>query len=57
LVILKESDKIYIIPKGEQFKAIFDDRLESVSADDDMVAMYKGTYLKLIEEANINILK
>jgi len=41
-----------IIPKGTQFKAVFEDKLSDYVAEEDMACMHKGYLLKLQQEAN-----
>lgn len=50
--ILTESDMIPIIPKGAEYTAIWDGKQQKMIAEQDRVAVAKGTYLNLVKEAD-----
>lgn len=52
--ILLQSEMRPIIPKGERFRAIWDNKLQEFEAEADKVVMDKGSYLQLQREANEN---
>ena len=59
-VILTSRDQTWIIPKGAKFQAIQKPAyktLTSFIADDDLIVLYKGTYLEMVMSANDKILK
>lgn len=52
VAVLRADQRILIIPRGQQFRAIWDGKLQEWVADDELAVMYKGQLLKLQEEAN-----
>ena len=52
LQVLRSDQMTLIIPKGTQFKAVFEDKLSDYVAEEDMACMHKGYLLKLQQEAN-----
>lgn len=52
VAVLRTDQRILIIPKGRQFSALWDGKLQEWVADDDLAVIYKGQLLKLQEEAN-----
>ena len=51
LIILKSSNEEFIIPKGTSFTAIWDGKVQTIKADDDVAVVYKGYLLKLKQDA------
>lgn len=45
-MILLQSEMRPVIPKGEHFRAIWDDKLQEFEADADKVVLDKGSYLE-----------
>ena len=53
--VLTSKDLIWFIPEGSKFEAIQPPRFKDITtfvADDDLVVMYKGSYLDLISKSN-----
>lgn len=56
-VFLTDKDKVYIVPSNAKVPVIWANKNIEILTDEDMVMLYKGTYLNLEREANKNILK
>ena len=56
-VFLTDKDKVYIVPKNTQVRVIWDEKQQVITTDEDMVLLYKGTYLRLEKEANDNLIQ
>jgi hypothetical protein len=52
LHVLRSDQRTLIIPKGQEFRAIWDGELKDTIAEEDLAVMYKGYLLKLQQEAN-----
>ena len=52
----KLKQKIYIVPANKQVSVIWAGKEQMILTDEDMVMLYKGTYLRLEKEANTKIL-
>lgn len=53
---LTDKDKVYVVPAGKDVPVIWAKQETTIRTDDDMVMLYKGTYLRLEKEANENLL-
>ena len=56
-VFLTDKDKVYLVPANKNVTVLWAKKEINILTDEDMVLLYKGTYLRLEKEANQNLLK
>ena len=48
--ILTSKDKIYVVPENTKLEVIWDKKKVTITTDEDMLLMYKGTFYESIKD-------
>jgi len=55
--ILTSKDKIYVVPENTKLEVIWDKKKVTITTDEDMLLLYKGTYFESIQAKDENAIR
>jgi hypothetical protein len=56
-LFLTDKDKVFIVPANAKVPVLWDGKAQELQTGEEMVMLYKGTFIRLQKEANANLLR